>query len=206
MYMPPFEKLETHNKEEVLKTINSTKRKMIMLKRKMEHPFYKEQERFCPSDLTIYKCDRGFLERAIMHYISLGGAYKESLSETRDRLFNEKLSQIKKITLVSGGYFSPRKKVVVDLSCDKPRYFSGIIYELFERECELTKQEFLSQLESLHIGEWRKTYTPERFGVSVLDGEEWELNIEYSDGKKAKYCGQNAYPYNYEELIGLLDM
>jgi hypothetical protein len=179
---------------------------MAKLKRKMEHPLYKEQEHVCPSDLTIYKCDREFLERAIMHYISLGGAYKESLSETRDRLFNEKLSQIKKVTLVSGSYFSPREKVVVDLSCDKPRYFSGIIYELFEREIDYTKQEFLSQLESLHIGEWRKNYDAERFDVSVLDGEEWELNIEYEDGKTAKFGGQNAYPYNYEELIGLLDM
>jgi hypothetical protein len=179
---------------------------MAKLKRKMEHPFYKDQEHVCPSDLTIYKCDREFLERAIMHYISLGGAYKESLSETRDRLFNEKLSQIKKVTLVSGSYFSPREKFVVDLSCDKPRYFSWIIYELFEREIDYTKQEFLSQLESLHIGEWRKNYDAERFGVSVLDGEEWELNIEYEDGKTAKFGGQNAYPYNYEELIGLLDM
>ncbi|MBR2870919.1 MAG: hypothetical protein IKB98_06065 [Clostridia bacterium] len=78
------------------------------------------------------------------------------------------------------------------------------MYELFEKELDYTKQEFLSQLERLHIGEWRKSYYPNRFGVSVLDGEEWVLNIEYSDGKKAKYGGQNAYPYNYEELLELL--
>ena len=206
MYIPPFEKLQTKNKDDILKEINSTKRRMACLKIKMEHPFYKEQERFCPSDLTIFKCDRDYLNRAILEYISLGGEYKQGALEKRDSEFNEKINKITKITLTKGGFFSPREKIVVDLSCDKPRYFRGLIYELFEKEVDYTKQEFLSQLERLHIGEWRKSYYPNRFGVSVLDGEEWVLNIEYSDGKKAKYGGQNAYPYNYEELIGLLDM
>ena len=47
---------------------------------------------------------------------------------------------------------------------------------------------------------------PDRFGISILDGHQWNLEIEYKDGKKKKYGGSNAYPYNYEDLISLLGL
>ncbi len=74
-----------------------------------------------------------------------------------------------------------------------------------EPDYPLTKQELLEGLTSLHIGEWRKSYQPERFGYSVLDGTQWELEIHYSTGRKpAKFNGSNSYPYNFDEFTELL--
>ena len=74
MYIPPFEKLEAANKEELLKIIKSIKIKMRRLKVKMEHPDYRYRTNIkCPTDLLIYKCDRNFLDRAIFKYIEIGG-------------------------------------------------------------------------------------------------------------------------------------
>lgn len=59
------------------------------------------------------------------------------------------------------------------------------------------KEEFLDGLRELHIGEWRTNYT----NPYVLDGIQWELKIEFSNGRRPfKTGGSNAYPYNFNEL------
>ena len=57
----------------------------------------------------------------------------------------------------------------------------------------------------MHIGEWRTSYTLERFGYHVCDGTQWELEIYFSKGHKpVKIYGDNAYPYNFDVLQELL--
>ena len=57
----------------------------------------------------------------------------------------------------------------------------------------------------LHLGEWRRRYTPDRFGHSILDGTQWELEIQYNNGMKPfKVYGDNIYPYNYSDFLSLL--
>ena len=69
------------------------------------------------------------------------------------------------------------------------------------------KEDFLSELRLLHIGEWRHTYSLARFGETVLDGTQWELEIHYSDGSKSFKCyGSNSYPYNFIEFCELLNL
>ena len=47
-------------------------------------------------------------------------------------------------------------------------------------------------------------YNPERFGYVILDGTQWELKIEYSNGRKAFTSGgSNSYPYNFKKLTEL---
>lgn len=73
----------------------------------------------------------------------------------------------------------------------------------------MSKAEFLDGLRELYIGEWRPSYNTERFGYMVLDGTQWSLDIEYSNGgKPAHYYGSNSYPYNFDklkELFGIED-
>ena len=37
----------------------------------------------------------------------------------------------------------------------------------------------------------------------VCDGTQWELTIEYNNGRKPFTCGSNAYPYNFKNLTEL---
>lgn len=67
------------------------------------------------------------------------------------------------------------------------------------------KDEFMDELSRLHIGEWRGSYSPERFGYVVLDGTQWELEIHYNNGAKPfKSHGTNSFPYNFNEFQELL--
>ena len=205
MYMPPFERLQNASKEDLLKIIHSTKIKMGRLRKKMEPPDYRyKTEIVSPSDDVIYKCDRDFLNRAIIKYISLGGDYKWSITEKKDTEFNDRLDVISKIVFYNGGFFSTNLKTVIDLSGDKPKLFAGSFSQVYEQDIEIDKEEFLYQLGELHIGEWRCSYSPKRFGIEVLDGEQWVLKFEYKDGKKKTFNGNNAYPYNFDELLDVL--
>jgi len=40
-----------------------------------------------------------------------------------------------------------------------------------------------------------------RFGHTVCDGTQWELEFEYNNGDKpVRFDGDNSYPYNFDKL------
>ena len=204
MHMPPFEELDK-GKEDLLKTIRSTKNRMGHLRNIMEHPDYKYRtNKKCPSDLVIYKCDRDFLDRVIIKYLEKGGEYKYSKLELKDIDFNDNLEKISKIIFTNSGFFEGQQKTILDLSGNDVKLKTGKFGELIPFDINYDKENFLYEFGRLHIGEWRKHYMPDRFGICILDGEQWSLEIEYKDGKKKEYGGSNAYPYNYDDLRSLL--
>ena len=75
--------------------------------------------------------------------------------------------------------------------------------EYGEVECFLTKAALVDGLRELHLNEWRKEYN----NPCVLDGTQWELDIRFSCGRRAlKFYGSNAYPYNFDKLLQLLEI
>lgn len=70
----------------------------------------------------------------------------------------------------------------------------------------LDREEVLDALKELHIGEWEKYYDPMRFGYCVMDGTQWSVTFEYSNGKDAlEISGNNDYPYNFNEFAEIFD-
>jgi hypothetical protein len=53
-----------------------------------------------------------------------------------------------------------------------------------------SKEVLISELNRLTILNWDKEY----FNPSILDGEEWDLELEYNDGNKKLIKGYNSYP------------
>ena len=46
-----------------------------------------------------------------------------------------------------------------------------------------------------------------RFGYCVLDGTQWNVSFEYSNGKKTlEISGSNDYPYNFDEFAEIFDV
>jgi len=203
MYKPPFEDLDK-SKEELLKLINGTKNRMGRLRNAMEHPDYKYRAKKSPSDLVVYKCDRDFLNMSIIKYISKGGEYKYSKAELKDTNFNDNLENIKKIIFYNGTCFSIPKRTIIDLSSNELKISSGDYGEMFNVDTGYDKENFLYELGELHLGEWRPFYNTKRFGIAVLDGVQWFLEIQYKNGRKKKFAGSNAFPYNYDDLLSLL--
>lgn len=196
---------KTH--DQILGKIAGLKREIARLKCVMEHPDY--QCMMLPSEDTQLWCTRLYLERAKEALAEVGAPYEPTAAEKRVIDFDANIGNIKKITLNIGGFFGGWCKYTVRL--DEQLHFwvedtmvpTPTNFDIAADET-MTKEEFLEQFVELHVGEWRRNYDTERFGISVLDGTQWDLTIEYNNGRKAFTSGgSNAYPYNFKKLTEL---
>lgn len=68
-----------------------------------------------------------------------------------------------------------------------------------------SQAELLEGLSELHIGECLRNYSIERWGFLFLDGTQWFLKMEFSNGHKpVRIDGNNDYLYNFNQLLSLL--
>ncbi len=201
--------LKGKNADEILSEIKKLKRHIAKLKRIVENPEYKSL--MCPNESVQISCSREYLERAKETLVELGIEYQPTKNELKAIEFDRNIPYITNVTLSIGGYFYGEDKYVVVIADDDVHYSFAhsdipmsaenfIVFDL-----EMTKEEFLEELEEIHIGEWRKHYDTLRFGYDVCDGTQWTLEIRYSNGiKPIKIFGSNAYPYNFDRLKDLM--
>ena len=196
--------LKGKSQEEIMKKIRSLKIQIGQLKRSIENADDIVCEVF-PGRQTRLKCYRDYLERAIQAYEEAGGEYVRSKAEQKDHDFNDALDSMSQLMFTIGGFFCGHEtrtftvsdgQVLVDvektmISMDKEEYGP------------YRKEDFISGIKALHIGEWKRTYND----PLVMDGTQWELDIYYNNGRKAvKISGSNAYPYNFEDLKEFLEV
>ena len=197
--------LKGKNVEETLSIIGSLKRTITRLKNKLERPFG-DGVFICPSPDVQLSCNRDYLERAKMYLVELGSKYEPTPKESRSEEFNSHLCNVKRITLEFHGYGGLPEEYQITIEDDKVQFenkYAPIQIADFEKNSEYlySKEALIEALEKLYIGEWRKNYTSDRFGVFILDGTQWSLEIEFNDGYETKIIyGSNAYPYNFNKL------
>ena len=169
---------------QIMTAIRSLKREMGRLKNIMEHPDYGTQEVMCPGEDVQLQYVRMYLEKAKEALAEAGGTYVPSQAEQKAVAFDEGVPFITKMELTIGSFGSGQQVRSVAIT-----------------------EGLLDKLRELHLGEWRRHYDPMRFGIVILDGISWRLYIEYSDGRKpVTISGDNAYPYNFEELAACFDL
>lgn len=195
----PYGKLDLMTRDELKKEIGAVRRRLYRLRKKMEHPDYKNREEWIePSDLTVYSVYREYLSHVIIRFISLGGEYRLGRKEKSDNAFNEKIEEIEQIIFERGAYCEFWETYCIDLSGKEVRAFfddGRIESPLYWND----KATFLKKLYDLHIGEWKREYRS-----LCCDGETWQLTFYYKDDTKREYFGHLAYPYNYDKLLDLL--
>ena len=196
--------LKGKSQEEIMKKIRSLKIQIGQVKRSIENADDIVCEVF-PGRQTRLKCYRDYLERAIQAYEEAGGEYVRSKAEQKDHDFNDALDSMSQLMFTIGGFFCGHEtrtftvsdgQVLVDvektmISMDKEEYGP------------YRKEEFISGIKALHIGEWKRTYND----LLVMDGTQWELDIYYNNGRRpTKISGSNAYPYNFDDLKEFLEV
>ena len=193
---------------QVLTKIRSLKREIKRLIRILEHPDYVCE--ICPSEEVQLMCNREYLSVAKRALAEAGGTYKPTRSELKAMAFEENIPYISRVVLSVGGFTMGYDKRVVEISDDQVHLFAEkfpISDGSEEIAHDLTKTEFLDFIRDLHIGEWRRAYDLYRYGMAVMDGVQWELTLNFSNGHKAvTYHGDNAYPYNFREVLGWFDI
>ena len=141
-----------------------------------------------------------------------GYAMKNIDSDITVEEFENNIPYVSKLVFSIGGYFCGNETYTVRLEEHLRLWVSHSDIPVpsnldIEQDYPMTKEEFLDGLKDLHIGEWRRNYNLKRFGYVVMDGTQWELEIEFNNGKKpVRIYGDNAYPYNFnkfQELLGI---
>ena len=103
-----------------------------------------------------------------------------------------------KVEFLIGGYFQGHKTITFTKAdkTDIPQ-MNGFYIPVFE--CKLAFddwKEFIKKLHRCYIIDWEKQYVDE----NVLDGEQWELKIEYGSNEPLFIYGSNAYPPHFDKL------
>lgn len=198
--------LKGKTKEQLLTKIRGLKQEIGRLKNRMEHPDYGNYLVVQPNEDTRLKMTRAYLERAKKAYREAGGEYVLSQAEQQALDFNRRLEDISCVKFTIGGFHQGHKRYIIDLSegmhVTVEFWDEAQSVQLFHPVTErpLTREGFLATLLDLRIGEWRSNYSPRRFGHMIMDGTQWELEIDYVNHPKSFYsAGSNSYPYNFDK-------
>jgi hypothetical protein len=141
---------------------------------------------------------------------TLGESYPNTAAEVRAVEFEKKLPFITKLVFSDGGFHGGYITSTVLFTKKHLFFYRTNSFDSFEDPlfCEEniyftdTPKKFLSKLKKINVGEWRNSYCDH----TILDGEQWSLEIIFSDGhKKVSKDGSNAFPYNFEELKIIID-
>ena len=197
-----YDEIKDKSAEEIKTEIRRLKRSITKHKDEIENPA-SEPDMVCPSRETVIYWSREYLEMAKKALADAGGEYKETKEEERARAFLERLPQLKRLELEIGGFFGGWEKYAIEVDGDTlKRDTVMVLSELDDPEVE-TRKELLEYLRDMHLEEWRNDYSPERYGMFILDGTQWSLKLKYEDGKVREYAGDNVYPWNFGELCRL---
>ena len=115
------------------------------------------------------------------------------------------LLSIKAVIFSIGGYFNGYEVTTVRFHADTTIYTTEHPFPPNEMDPNIregiTKAAFLEQFQALHIEDWNTEYMDD----SVMDGTQWDLTIQFSDGHKPiEVGGSNAYPPNFNALQELM--
>ena len=211
MMMSPDGYYEWHLKgksqEQIKSAIRGLKNQIGHLKNVMEHPDYGQAIIIHPSEDVRLWCTRLYLERAKEALVEAGGVYTPSQVELKAEDFEDNIQHISNIVFSIGGFHGGYETYTIDVTGEHLRIKTEHSLEIepnnlfVEPDFPVSKDDFLDKIRELHIGEWRKSYTTRRFGYTVCDGTQWELEIYFSNmHKPVRIYGDNAYPYNFDEL------
>lgn len=199
--------LKGKSQQEILKAIRSLRREISNLKKELEDRSQEPKVMMMPSPLTRIKCSRDYLEIAKRAYAEAGGIYEPTKAEQKDQAFNESLKYMKRFAFDYGGFFRGYEKRTYTISDEKVLF--NLEHSLYLKPSNLpacepfTREEFIEDIAALHIGEWKKSYV----NPLILDGTQWSIDIEYVDDRKPVHIdGSNAFPYNFDDLLELLEV
>lgn len=198
--------LKGKDEKQLLSAIRGLKNEIGHLKKIMEHPDYKNAPIMHPSESVRVSCTREYLIRAIQTLEEIGGTYQPSKAELKAKEFQDNLEYLSKITFEIGGFFDGITKYVIEFQGDKAGFISSK-FDCILEEKPMDKEEVIWLFSRLYVGEWKKYYDPKRFGYCVMDGTQWNVSFEYSNGyKTVEFAGNNDYPYNFSEFTKIFGL
>lgn len=204
------DKLKGKTAPQILTVIRGLKQEIGKLKNIIEAPDY-----IClihPSATVQIHFLQDYLEAAKKAFCDAGGIYIPSAAEKRAMKFEENICNIERIEFLIGGFLNGYEKRCYIIKNGRVYAESEHIMIPGQRgdqksRTEYTdKESFFEEIIALRIGEMRKSYTSDRFGIIYCDGTQWELNVYFSNELKPhRIYGDNAYSYNFDRILDFFD-
>ena len=205
------ENLKGKTPAQIMTKIRSLKREITRLQNIIDHPDYPYREEVIhPSESVQLSMSYEYLDRAKQALEEAGGSYVPTKAEQRAAAIEASMPHLTKIVFTKGGLFSGgyKKTFIIGentLHMCEEQFHS--IEEPVMRDVSECREEFLVEISALHLERWRKHYDLYRYGMAVLDGESWELELHFSNGHRmVKITGDNAYPFAFYELEDALGL
>ncbi len=152
---------------------------------------------------TMLENYKYFLQKAKNKYFFLRKDIVQNKEENHVNLFLQNINTIENIVLERSSLTSPSHIIDIEINENdegiKKYYIS--FGQVFDSSFffELSKNEFIDKLISLHIERWRDDYN----NLNALDGEQWEVTF-YCKNEIFSFSGLNAYPHNFKKFLRLL--
>lgn len=200
--------IESKTESELLREIRSLKRRIGILKRKVEHPDFEMRGVNPAPDVEIDKL-YAYLQIALD---AAGDEYKLSASDRKAQKIQDAMQYLKQVTFSIGGFTNETHTCLLffkDGICYKREstQFLGYIGTVGEPVAQWTADDVIAELQSLHLGRWKLHYSAMDYGIEVMDGTQWKLAFKFSDDTRPLVItGDNAYPYNFCRLLEILEM
>ena len=108
--------------------------------------------------------------------------------------FRENLT---KFYFMAGGYFGGYESISVEKTDKKIIYIYRHDYKRISIKYSISKKkwnEFTEKIFNESIYKWKKKY----YNNDILDGEQWELKMEFNDLILFESFGSNEYPNNWD--------
>ena len=204
--------------EDIEKEIQAIKEEMRSIKDRMECPGDSLEPKMNQSGLKELRICRERLSAAKEALRSAGVTGHQDSADARSQELLDNLPFFSTLTFEIGGYFGGYKTYIIE-KADNSDHDGAITYRNEDYGISKigkpgytavpsvdTVEKLIGWLKDMHIDEWMPDYRPERFGMSVMDGTQWSLKIDFDNGHAAwESCGNNSYPYNFRKLRTLLE-
>lgn len=187
----------------VLEEIEKIRREISKVKAKLESPANVYEGNDYNSGSSQIEVFKGYISAARDYVFSLTGEPCDlSEEEKASLLFDSMVDDIECLTLTVGRYLQDKYELsfketgaeICEMHLEKDSVCRSVDSSS-AREC----------VRSMHIGDWKDTYTPEQYGCTLNEPTKWQLRIDYKRGHAPRfYDGFGIFPYNFDVLARLL--
>lgn len=210
--------LKGKSPQEIEKIIGDINQEMKSLRKAIEAGYfcYGGEEDTRPENRKKLELCRSYLEEALKAHKQAGGDYKLSKEEQHIADFDAAIPEIKKISfsIYEGLLYNEEEYMItVDNNCSQFWIDDDDDYDYDSMPTEndrkpifsMKREEFFEKLRNIHMGEWRLNYDSSDYGWLVMDGTNWDIDIEYKNGlKEVNFSGSNAFPFSFWDFYTLI--
>lgn len=182
--------------------IEKIRREIAKTKKKLESPANLYDLRTRLTEGVAIEVYKGYLSAAMDYLSDITDSRAELTEEEKASLiFDSTVDDICCVTLTAGRYLQDKYELTFEEG-------TAQICEIHLGEDSVCRAvdplASREAIRSLHLGEWRESYTPAQYGCTLNEPTRWQIRVDYKNGSAPRFFdGTGVFPYNFYTLVRL---